>query len=72
MLRRDFLKSSSLVFSGLLVISQIPQSFVCEDAHAAESSYTPVYRFNGHARSGCATPPELMPMLERGMVIIPR
>ena len=72
MLRRDFLKSSSLVFGGLLVISQIPQGLVNEETHPAQSSFIPVYRFNGHARSGCATPPELMPMLECGMVIIPQ
>jgi len=70
MLRRDFLISASILTGGVFLIR--PDD-VC--AALVENS-RPVRKkrilhFHGHPRYGCATPPELMPLLENGICTIP-
>ncbi|UCD17797.1 MAG: twin-arginine translocation signal domain-containing protein [Candidatus Zixiibacteriota bacterium] len=71
MLRRDFIKTTALTAGGIVVLGTI----LPEPAGAAEKSVRPYikrdYRLVGHARSGCATPPELTPFLENGGSMMP-
>ena len=71
MLRREFLKSASMVLSGLLIVNQIPLL----PAKAQETKNTVIkrnpYRFNGNAKAGCAYPPEIASMMEYGSMATP-
>ena len=71
MLRRDFIKSASLAIGGTLILNNL--SFA-ENLLGPKTDSTPkpkAYHFHGHARSGCATRPELAPFLEKGFCMMP-
>lgn len=71
MLRRDFLKTGVIIGGGVLLLHSIPlaQGEMTEPEHKRVGARR--YHLHGHARSGCATPPELMPFLEGGCTIHP-
>ena len=72
MLRRDFVKTSFLAFGGVLLMhSAFAMSPSAADGNEIIKKRRPVYHLHGHAHSGCASPPELMPMLEQGIMSLP-
>lgn len=71
MLRRDFLKASSLVMGGMLILGEIPSLEDRGNPGRDIRRFKPTYRFHGHARSGCASPPELAPLVESGIIAMP-
>ena len=71
MLRRDFLKASSLVMGGMLILREIPSLEDRPEYTGNVKRFKPTYRFHGHARSGCASRPELAPLVESGIIATP-
>jgi len=71
MLRRDFIKAGVLVGGGVILLHTIPfaHNFTPDQAQQVKERHR--YRFHGHVRSGCATPPELAPYLEEGCSVHP-
>ncbi|RKX27934.1 MAG: hypothetical protein DRP46_09365 [Candidatus Zixiibacteriota bacterium] len=72
MLRRDFIKASAITFGGIVIAREVLLSspLVMTEQRNKKSGKT-VYHLHGHARSGCASPPELQPMLENGIMSLP-
>jgi hypothetical protein len=71
MLRRDFLRASSMAMGGLLILREIPSPGNRRIRGGGMKRPKPIYRFHGHARSGCASPPELAPLVENGITALP-
>ncbi|UCD94411.1 MAG: hypothetical protein JSU69_11725 [Candidatus Zixiibacteriota bacterium] len=71
MLRRDFLKASSLVMGGMLILREMPNLEDRRNPGEGIRRFKPTYRFHGHLRSGCASPPELAPLVESGIMAMP-
>jgi hypothetical protein len=71
MLRRNFLKAAVMTLAGFLFARRIPlaESIAVEDTPKKRAARA--YHFHGHARSGCASRPELAPFLEKGISNIP-
>jgi hypothetical protein len=71
MLRRNFLKAAAMTLVGFLFARRIPlaESIAADEAPKKRSGR--IYHFHGHARSGCASRPELAPFLEKGISNIP-
>lgn len=70
MLRRDFIKSSAFIAGGILFLPQIPHASEPEE-NSPLHSRKKALNFHGHPRSGCASRPELAPMLEKGFAGMP-
>jgi len=71
MLRRDFIKSAGLTIGGVLVLNNLSFAENLLGPKTESSPKPRVYHFHGHARSGCATRPELAPFLEKGFCMMP-
>ncbi|PKK84221.1 MAG: hypothetical protein CVT49_04440 [candidate division Zixibacteria bacterium HGW-Zixibacteria-1] len=72
MLRRDFIKTSVLTFSGVLIAQNALMSLPLLDTnHNRRKTGKPAYHLHGHRRSGCASPPELQRILENGITSLP-
>jgi len=76
MLRRKFIKSSSLTLGGIIALSSLPTfCFKSEAAPMTTSEKTGktqrMYHLHGDARSGCASPPELAAFYENGIMSVP-
>jgi len=72
MLRRDFIKTSCLCFGGVLMMHNALFAAPSRDEkHDRAKGRRPVYHLHGHARSGCASPPELQPLIENGIMALP-
>jgi hypothetical protein len=73
MLRRDFIRAAALALGGLVVATRI--GFAEDNSGSKETSRKNegrrTYHFHGHPRSGCASPPELAPLLEKGISNMP-
>ncbi len=71
MLRRSFLKTGVIVGGGVMLLHSIPfaQSMATEPEQRRSGPHR--YHLHGHARSGCATPPEQAMFLEGGCSIHP-
>ena len=72
MLRRDFIKTSAITFGGIIIAHEalLSAPLVVTEQKIKKSGKT-IYHLHGHARSGCASPPELQPMLENGIMALP-
>lgn len=72
MLRRDFIISSSLTFGGLLFAGRL---LFADSSGNRRKTLIRIKQssrvLRGHPRSGCASPPELAPMLEHGITEFP-
>jgi len=71
MLRRDFIKSAGLAIGGTLILNNLSFAENLLGPKTESSPKPRVYHFHGHARSGCATRPELAPFLEKGFCMMP-
>ncbi len=74
MLRRDFIRTGSVFLGGILVAGRF--GFTRPARHAMPAAPPGkktgrIYRLYGDARSGCATPPELASLLEKGITRVP-
>jgi hypothetical protein len=68
MLRRNFLKTGAIFISGAVLLNRLPQASLTDDNPIKRVINTGRhYAFSGHARSGCATPPEFQAHLEHGI-----
>lgn len=72
MLRRDFIKTAVLTGTGLILASELvlASSESPQDNKPMKLSKR-TYQLHGHARSGCATPPELFGIIENGINCLP-
>lgn len=70
MLRRDFIKTGSLTLGGLLIIQNIPWGGLGPELPTTQRAKKRSFHLYGHARSGCASPPELAPFREYGFALI--
>jgi len=76
MLRRDFLISGSMTLAALLILREFSPA---SDHHIETESGIDTKRIvrkrpgclQGHARSGCASPPELTSLMENGIYATP-
>ncbi|MEW5925659.1 MAG: hypothetical protein AB1746_16880 [Candidatus Zixiibacteriota bacterium] len=72
MLRREFIKASFITFGGVVLAQNALMSMPLTDTNRNKrKAGRPVYHLHGHARSGCATPPELQYILENGIASLP-
>lgn len=71
MLRRDFIKSAGLAIGGALIINNLSFADKFLEPETVSNPKPRMYHFHGHARSGCATRPELAPFLEKGFCMMP-
>jgi hypothetical protein len=71
MLRRRFLKVSSITLGGLITLSHLPSLAFETNSGKTPEKHNRVYHLHGDARSGCASPPELAGLLENGISNIP-
>ncbi len=67
MLRRDFIKSGSILVGGVVLLRQIPLAEPAEYKSAQTPSRKPVLRHHGDRRCGCATPPDRQALMEWGL-----
>jgi len=68
MLRRAFLKTGTIFLGGTILLYKLPlaESYKNKLPLKGKNSCRH-YAFSGHARSGCATPPEFQAHLEHGI-----
>jgi hypothetical protein len=71
MLRRDFIKSASIILGGTLFLDEFVFAIDDEKARTVSNNQSRNYHLHGHARSGCATRPEIAPFLEKGISLMP-
>ncbi len=71
MLRREFIKVSSITLGGIIAISHLPSLAIDKNSGKAPKARNRFYHLHGDAGSGCATPPELTGLLENGISNIP-
>jgi hypothetical protein len=74
MLRRDFIRTGSVFLGGILVAGRFsfaPRANCTLPAAPPGRKAGGIYRLHGDARSGCATPPELASLLEKGITGMP-
>jgi len=71
MLRREFIKISSITLGGLVVLGHVPSLAVGASNQKSPKPHRRVYHLHGDARSGCATPPALAGLMENGISNIP-
>jgi hypothetical protein len=71
MLRRRFIKISSVTLGGLITLAHLPSLAVDTNSGKTLKKRTRFYHLHGDARSGCASPPELAGFLENGISNIP-
>ncbi|MCK5127820.1 MAG: twin-arginine translocation signal domain-containing protein [candidate division Zixibacteria bacterium] len=70
--RRDFLKLSVIVAAGAAVpFSGLESAIAMNFTPLSEYTVKPIYRFHGHAKSGCAFRPELTDMWAGGGAVLP-
>ncbi len=72
MLRRNFLKTALTLGSGVILADKLSWG----DSWASQTSlprrpYRPPLRYTGHARSGCATRPEVNNLMVSGFMALP-
>ena len=58
MLRREFIKVSSITLGGFIAVSHLPSLAIGKNSGKASKTRNRFYHLHGDARSGCATPPE--------------
>ncbi len=71
MLRRRFIKISSVTLGGLITLGHLPSLAFETNPGRTLKKRARVYHLHGDARSGCASPPELTGLLENGISNIP-
>ena len=71
MLRRNFLKTAGLTVSGVFIVGRIPIHANIPDNKHIKTDRKRHLHFQGHARSGCATRPEIAAMFENGIYNLP-
>lgn len=67
MLRREFIKSTSLTLGGLFLAGQVAFGGPEQQNYRRKIARAKIYRLHGHARSGCATPPQYLDTIEYGL-----
>jgi len=71
MLRREFIKNSSLVVGGIILGTGIIMADTTDKHRKERRRIKRHYHLHGHARSGCATPPEMQSAMEQGIYATP-
>jgi hypothetical protein len=74
MLRRDFIKTASITLGGLgglIALGHLPSFAAGTDDRKSRRKKRRAFHLHGDARSGCATPPELADLLEKGISYAP-
>ena len=74
MLRRDFIKTASITLGGLgglIALGHLPSFATGQSSKKNRKIHPRVFHLHGDARSGCATPPELADLLEKGISYAP-
>lgn len=68
MLRRDFIRSGSILIGGVLVLHELPLAEPV-DQNRSPSYYSDPCKpwHHGHRRCGCATPPHKQALMEWGI-----
>lgn len=70
--RREFLKLSALLAAGAVItVSGVDAVAAITFEPQSAIEHRPLYRFHGHARSGCAFRPELTDMWAGGGAVLP-
>ena len=70
--RRDFLKLSGLLAGGAVIaLATTPSAMEWSEAGSGKSVAPPIYRFHGHAKSGCSFRPELTDLWSGGGAQLP-
>lgn len=67
MLRREFIKSTSLTLGGFLLAGHVAIGKPGRENNNRKIARAKIYRLHGHARSGCATPPHYLETIEHGL-----
>ncbi len=67
MLRREFIKSTSLTLGGILIAGHVALGRPEKENFNRTIARAKIYRLRGHARSGCATPPHYLETIEYGL-----
>ncbi len=71
MLRREFIKTTSITLGGLIVFSNLPSFGANNYIEGRRKIRSRVYHLHGDAKSGCASPPELTDLLANGISYVP-
>ncbi len=70
--RREFLKLSAMLAAGATIVAtSIDTVLAVEYTPEIKNQNVPLYRFHGHAKSGCAFRPELTDSWAGGGAVIP-
>jgi hypothetical protein len=70
MLRREFIRNAGVVVGAGVIIYSVPGAFEFKAAREKSVRRSNLH-FHGHPRSGCASRPEIVPLLENGITAFP-
>jgi hypothetical protein len=71
MLRRNFLATAGLTITAWLAMGRMPILADMPDKDRTDRGCRKMLHLKGHARSGCATRPELAHLFENGIYNLP-
>ena len=71
MLRRDFIRVTFISAGGIYILGKVPFAEASARRRKITSIKSNKLNYHGHAKSGCASRPELSRAFENGFVSLP-